>query len=221
MTRLQRAALLAFSVHFIAGISMALVLGRGLDTNPDLQDRLAFLVNHRVLWTTAWLTWTVAGPAILYFYMAFADANPPAPRIAIFFTVVAIAPDLIAQSIEFGVLPGLASQALRATATPELFLTFNRVAIMLSGYLANGLYSVAALILVWSSRNAYPKWVSSVGFVMGLFGLGLSIAVLLESVSGMFWTNVGLVPALLVWLAGVAYTDRSGNPHGTDLPCAD
>jgi hypothetical protein len=178
---------------------MAFVLGRGLETNPDLHDRMAFLVNHRMLWTFAWLSWTVAGPAILYFYMALSDAHPSSPKIAVFFTVAALAPDLAGQAIEIGVLPGVSS--------PELFLTFSRTATVLSGYLANGLYSLAALMLVWSSRVVYPKWVSVSGFTVGVVGFALSVAVLMESVRGMFWTNAVLVPALLVWLGGVAYAE--------------
>jgi hypothetical protein len=192
---------------------MALILRGGLETNPDLQDRMAFIVNHRMLWTAGWLTWTIAGPAILYFYMALADAHPGSPKIAVYFTVVALAPDLAAQAIEIGVLPGLAGQ--------ELFLALSRTATVLSGYLANSLYTLTAVMLVWASRRTYPKWVSLAGFAVGIFGLGLSAAVLMESVPGMFWTNVFLVPALLVWLAGVAHTDHSGNVDGTDLPCVD
>jgi hypothetical protein len=201
VTRLQRAALVAFAVHLLGGLSMAFVLGRGLETNPDIHDRMAFLVNHQMLWTFAWLTWTVAGPAILYFYMALSDAHPSSPKIAVLFTVAALAPDLAGQAIEIGVLPGVTST--------ELFLTLGRTATMLSGYLANGLYSLTALMLVWSSRIGYPKWVSSAGFTVGVAGLALSVAVLLEAVRGMFWTNVLLVPALLVWLGGVAYAEET------------
>jgi len=222
VTRLQRAALIAIGVHLLAGLSMAFVLGRGLETNPDLRDRMAFLVNHRMLWTFAWLTWTVAAPAILYFYMALSDAHPSSPKIAVFFTVVALAPDLAGQAIEIGVLPGVTS--------PELFLSLSRTATLLSGYLANGLYTLTALMLVWNCRVVYPRWVSVSGFTVGVAGFALSVAVLMESVRGMFWTNVVLVPALLVWIGGVAYaegflrhlpTGLSGNANGTDLPCVD
>ena len=199
VTRLQRAALIALGVHLLGGLSMAFVLGRGLETNPDLHDRMAFLANHRMLWTFAWLTWTVAGPAILYFYMALCDAHPSSPKIAVFFTVAALAPDLAGQAIEIGVLPGVTS--------PELFLPLSRTATMLSGYLANGLYSLTALMLVTTSRIVYPRWVSVFGFTVGVAGFALSVAVLMESVRGMFWTNVVLVPALLVWLGGVAYAE--------------
>jgi hypothetical protein len=201
VTRLQRAALVALGVHLLGGLSMAFVLGRGLETNPDLHDRMAFLVNHRMLWTFAWLTWTAAGPAILYFYMALSDAHPPSPKIAVFFTVVALAPDLAGQAIEMGVLPSLTS--------PELFLILSRTATVLSGYLANGLYSLTALMLVWTSRIVYPRWVSVAGSTVGAAGFALSVAVLMESVRGMFWTTVILVPALLVWLGGVAYAEEA------------
>ncbi|PYS43578.1 MAG: hypothetical protein DMG14_00395 [Acidobacteria bacterium] len=204
MTRLQRAAVLAFCLHLLAGFSMAVVLRRGLETNSDLQDRLAFLVNYRPSWTFAWLTWTAAAIAILYFYVVFADVHRTSSNLAILLTVAGLGPDLAAQAIEIGVLPGLASHALSTNAAPELFLTLHRVAVMLSGYLGNGLYSVTAMLLAWSARYAYPAWVSSMGIAVGVFGIALSVAALLDSAAGMFWTNVFLVPSILIWLGGVA-----------------
>jgi hypothetical protein len=194
MKRLRRAAIIAFCVHLVAGVLMALVLRRGLDTNPDLQDRMAFLVHHRVIWTAGWLTWTAAALAILYFYLAFAEAHDSGLASTVLLTVAAIGPDLAGQAIEIGVLPAVG---------PPLFLTLHRVSVMLSGYLANGLYSLTALILTWRTRRAYPAWVWSAGMAVGLSGLALSVAALMDSADGMFWTNAILVPAILVWIAGV------------------
>ncbi len=196
MIRLRRAALIAFCAHLVAGLAMVFVLRHGLETNPDFQARLAFLANHRVAWTLAWLSWTAAAIAILYFYVAFADAHPSAPRLAVMLTIVALGPDLAAQSIEIGVLPSL--------AVPELFLTLHRVAVMLSGFLANGLYSITAMLLAWAARRDYPAWLSVIGIAVGVFGIGLSIAALLDSANGMFWTNVFLVPSILLWLAALS-----------------
>ena len=206
MTRLRRAAVIAFCVHLLAGISMAFLLSPGLETTPVLQDRLAYLVNQRALWTFGWLTWTAAAITILYFYLVFADVHRSSSHLAIFLTVVALGPDLAAQAIEIGVLPQLASQAFSKNAAPELFLTLHRVAVMLSGYVANTLYSVTAMALTWSARRAYPLWVSIAGVAVGIFGIALSISALLDSAAGMFWTNVLLVPAILLWLAAVAIT---------------
>ncbi len=51
--------------------------------------------------------------------------------------------------------------------------------------------------------HAYPVWVWMAGGAVGFFGLMLSAAALMDSASGMFWTNVLLLPCILLWLAGV------------------
>jgi len=196
MTRLQRAATIAFVLHLVAGAAMAVVLRQGLETNPDLQNRLSFLVNHRALWTLGWLTWTAAAIAILYFYMVFASTHHTG-SLVVFLTAAAIAPDLAAQAIEIGVLPDLTQHA-------DWFILLHRTAVLMSGYVANGLYSFSALILAWSTRQAYPVWVWLSGVAVGCFGFMLSAAALVNSTAGMFWSNVVLVPSILLWLAGVA-----------------
>jgi len=201
---LRRAAILAWAAHLIAGLAMALFLRCGLETNPNLQDRLAYLVNHRGAWILAWFTWTLAALAILYFFMVFEETHQLRSRIAVLVTVAAVAADLSAEAIEIGVLPSLARQAFSANAAPELFLSFHRVAVMLSGYVANGLYSIATLILVTRARHLYPVWITVIGEFVGVFGLALSMAALVDSSEGMFWTNVFLVPSILVWLGAVA-----------------
>ena len=105
---------------------------------------------------------------------------------------------------EIGVLPSLATRAFNSNAAPELFLTLHRVAVMLSGFVANGLYSTTALILTWGAREAYPAQVSIIGIAVGIFGIALSVAALVDSVAGMFWANVFLLPAILLWLAAIA-----------------
>src|SRR5262245_39777667 len=109
---------------------MAVVLRRGLETTPVVQDRLAFLLNHRVLWTAGWLTWTAAAIAILYFYLNFADVHLPKSRFPVLLTIIALSPDLTAQAIEIGVLPSLASQAFTSNTSLEFFLMLHRVAVM-------------------------------------------------------------------------------------------
>jgi len=197
ITPLQRAATIAFVLHLVAGLAMAIVLRNGLETNPNMQDRLDFLVSHRALWTMGWLTWTAAAIAILYFYMVFASTHR-AGDLAVLLTAAAIAPDLAAQAIEIGILPDITQQMDR-------FLVLHRTAVLLSGYVANGLYSLSALILSWSARQAYPVWVWAGGIAVGCFGFMLSSAALMDSATGMFWTNVFLVPAILLWLGGVAW----------------
>jgi len=190
---------------------MAFVLRRGLETTPELRERFSFLIDHRTLWTLGWLSWTLAALAILYFYFTFANVHFRSSRFAVLLTIAALGPDLSAQAIEIGVLPPLAARAFSSDAASELFLTLHRAAVMLSGFVANGLYSTTALILTWGARGAYPSWVS-------IIGIALSVAALLDSAAGMFWTNVFLVPAILLWLAAVAIVPAR-RKHGSDSPC--
>src|SRR5262245_19938690 len=210
VSRLRNAAILAFATHLAAGLGMALVLRQGLEPT-DLRDRLMFLVDHRWPWTVAWLAWTASALAILYFYMAFDEAHGLSARFAVCLTVAAIALDFSAQAVEIGVLPFLAAQLPGTNGTQPLFLTFTLVAIMLSGFLTNGLYSAAALLLTFSARRIYPAWISGCGFAVGGFGAGLSVAALLDSANGMVWANVFLVPTILLWLAAVALNSRIEN----------
>jgi hypothetical protein len=40
-----------------------------------------------------------------------------------------------------------------------------------------------------------------------VFGISLSLAALADSAAGMFWTNVVLLPSILVWLAGSGFQE--------------
>ena len=211
--RLSRAALLALGCHLVAGLSMALILRHGLETNSDLKSRLEFVAERRNLWIAGWFTWNVAAASIVYFYHSFHVAHSKARyagalRLALVFSGAGLAADLSAEAIEMGVLPEVAALALQESPPAAgAFLLLHRAAVMLTGYLGNGLYSVAALILAWSSRGAYPGWVSLSGLTTGIAGLSLCVAALYNSVEGLFWTNAVLVPCLLLWLGGIARVD--------------
>ncbi|HXB56326.1 MAG TPA: hypothetical protein VN461_16240 [Vicinamibacteria bacterium] len=203
--RLSRAAWLAFAAHLTAGLVMALILRNGLETNADLADRLRFVDQRRLLWTAGWITWTVAAITILNFYARFAvahgslGASPALLRSAVLLTVAAVGADWTAQAVEIFVLPGLAG----AGNAPS-FLAWHRAAVLLTGFLANGLYTISALLLVWASRRAYPRWIQMAGFGVVAGGSILSAMAWANSAAGMLFANVLLVPCLLVWLAGVA-----------------
>jgi hypothetical protein len=104
------------------------------------------------------------------------------------------------------VLPGLADVG-NATA----FLVCHRAAVVLTGFLANGLYTASALLLVWTSRSAYPRWIQAAGLGVVAGGAILSAAAWADSAAGMLLANVVLVPCLLAWLARVAI---SASQHG-------
>ncbi|MCZ6688737.1 MAG: hypothetical protein O7H41_03945 [Planctomycetota bacterium] len=205
--RLRLAAWIALGTHFIAGAAMAILLRPGLETEPDLASRMEYVTEHGAAWVGGWLCWTVAALSIIYFYTTFALAyrseggiRATLLRIAIGLGIVAVTADILAQTIEIGILPELA----RARADLE-FLLMHRRAVLLTGYLANGLYTISAILLASTTRRFYPSWVWLAGtFGVGVSGVGLSVAALIDSVAGMVTANALLVPAILCWLVGVA-----------------
>lgn len=217
--RLSFAAWLCLAIHLLAGIAMATVLRHGLGTNTDLPARMNFLVGHQAMWIAAWFSWNAAALTILYFYTCFVHAHMIDRkggngflRFAVMLTVAAIAADLSAEAIEMGVLPGIARRAVTELhsgdtgSAVQQFLMLDRIAVMLTGYLANGLYTMSALLLILPTRHAYPGWTWGAGLVVGVSGIALSVAALIDSVPGMVWSNAVLVPAIILWQVGVAVT---------------
>jgi hypothetical protein len=213
--RLSVASWIALATHLGAGLATAFILKPGLETNPELPERLEYIVSHQALWTSGWLVWNTAALSILYFYASFVAAHDSAgsvaslPKLALWLTVAAIVPDLTAEAIEMGLVPHLAEQALAEPLSYQspraaLFLAVHRGAVMATGYVANGLYSLSALLLVWSTRRAYPAWIVGSGLTVSASGLFLSAAVLADWVSGMVGAHFVLVPSLLLWQAGIA-----------------
>jgi hypothetical protein len=210
-SRLRRAAWLAAAAHAAAGVVMLLVLGRGLETAPNLESRLRFIAENSPAWTAGWLVWNAAALSILYYCVCFAAAHAERGEVtfAVALCSAAVACDLAAQSVFMGVLPQLARPALDevlgggAGRDAALFLLWHRGAVALTGYVANGLYTCATLLLCWTTRREYPPATVAAGLLTCAGGVALSVAALAESVAGMFWANVLLMPSLIGWLLAV------------------
>jgi predicted DCC family thiol-disulfide oxidoreductase YuxK len=222
--RLSRAAFVALALHLLAGAAMALVLRRGLETNADLLDRLRFLAEHAGAWRAAWLAWSLAALSILYFYAQFARAHSESgspARVAVLLGAAGVVADLSGEAIEMVSLPDLAATALATPGALQLFFARHRLAVLLTGFLANGLYTAAAVLLCWTGRRAYPRWTLAAGLGVGVSGVWLSAAALIGSTAGMFWSNVVLIPCIVLWLTGVAVAasvrarESAPEPDGT------
>jgi hypothetical protein len=115
-----------------------------------------------------------------------------------------------AEAIEMGVIPSLARHALTRRSggsvdeiTP-LIAVFDRTAVMLTGYVANGLYSLSAILMTGLTWRLVPAWVWAPGLAVGLCGLALSAASLAGWIDGMMWSTALLIPCIVVWQTAVA-----------------
>ncbi len=73
--RLRVAAWVGFVTHILAGLAMLTVLRNGLETNPVFFERAKYIADHVGLWRLAWISWSIAAVAILYFFATFVWAH--------------------------------------------------------------------------------------------------------------------------------------------------
>jgi hypothetical protein len=221
--RLSNAAVLALAIHLIAGICMVAILRNGLSTADTFEHRLEYLCQHRLAWTLGWLPWNAAAISILYFYHCFSEAHgtlhqstKQVLRFAVLLAAAGVPADLSAECMQMTILPELARNVLtHAGAQTDLFLTINRISVMLTGYLANALYTLAWAVMLFVTRKEYTAAVQVIGWLAVLGGICLSCACLLDSVPAMFWSTVLLVPALLLWLLAVSIDSHRDHPRSS------
>src|SRR5581483_10140533 len=110
-----------------------------------------------------------------------------------------------AQWIEIALLPGLAERGDLAS-----LLDRHRLAVLLTGGLANILYTVAAALLLWPTRARYAPAIVAAGAGVVVFGSAMTLASIADSTRWLFLSNAGLIPCLIVWLIGVALGGENG-----------
>ncbi len=206
--QLEVSAWIALALHALAGLALLALLRDGLDTNPDPAARLRYVQDHSAAWMFGWLSWHAASISIVVFFLMLyraADAvrESASGPIAVVLVIIAAAMDLAGQSLLIAFAP-----SDQDAASIEAWFTIQRIAVILSGYAANSLYSAATLLATlllwpWASRFA-----SALGLLVFMTGMALSVAAFAGSAEGMFWTNAVLVPAILGWLGGIALLSR-------------
>ena len=192
-----RVAYFAAAANLAAAAMMALVLKAGVPV-PDsrLGERIAFVHEHRTLWLTGWFSWHVASVSLVLLVLVLASRfRPRAPlraTLAAVLAVVGLAADLAAEAIAMGVAPA-------TDLPPGGFFLIESLVGALTGYLANGLYTVAGILLMWAGARELPRAVVALGAAVWAAGLWLSAATLAHSAAGQFWSTAVLMPLFVLW----------------------
>lgn len=203
------AAWAALGTHVLASLALLVLLHDGLDTNPDATSRLAYIAGHRAAWIGGWLTWHAASLSIVVFIVLIAAAarigGQAAPaRVAVAFVIAAFAADIAGQALLIGFMPSAADPLI----DPAFILRVHRIAVLLSGYAGNGLYTLASLLTAAQLSRESNGLMRLAGLTIGVSGAALSVAALVGSARGMYWSNAALLPSLLIWLGCVALLAR-------------
>ena len=191
----SRAAYAAAGLNLAAAIAMLLILRQGLPVaGTVLAGRSAFVRDHALFWRLGWLFWHGADLGLLAFYLVLAARWRRFGRLRAGLALVAatagLAADVAAQTIYMGLGP---------VVSPEAFGTMEVVAGLLTGYMANGLYTVAGILLVWAGARELPRWLLLLSLPAWIAGIALSVSSLLGSTAGQFWSTAALMPFFVIW----------------------
>ncbi len=83
----------------------------------------------------------------------------------------------------------------------EAFAVAEDVSGVLTGYLGNGLYTCAGILLVWVGAHELPRWLVTLSAPVWAAGLALSAAAITPSPTGQFWSTAVLMPSFVLWTA--------------------
>lgn len=166
-------------INLVAAAVLAVVLGPVL-TVGDLQTRAAFVVDHSLIWRLGWGIWIAAALSLVAFYAWWGAriASPELALVALAVAIVGLTFDTAAESLFIGWLP-------------RDFDRIAQTATVLTGGMANGLYTIAGVLLTLgtgSFRGRFLLWtwavwtagilVSAFSFAGHLSGIALSTAAL-------------------------------------------
>jgi hypothetical protein len=140
---LRRLAPAACAVANLAGIvAMAAALRFGTEIVPLPADRIAYMTAHPVLWRAGWSTWIASGITLVAFY-AWWGGFLDRPHWGL--AAVAIA--------ALGLSCDVAGESLLIAWLPRDYDTLARPATLLSGAAANGLYTLAGIVLTLATPS--------------------------------------------------------------------
>lgn len=163
--RLSRLAPFACALaNAAAALALALALAPGLPAEPDLGARIAHALAHPVAWRLGWLLWIAAALTLIWFY-AWWGERLRAPRIAALACALAAA----------GAVSDILVESVFASWPPQDVAGLATAAAALTGGVANGLYTLAGILLTLS-RPRLPPLLLRWAWLVWAAGLALSAA---------------------------------------------
>lgn len=186
------------AANALASAAMLLVLRGGSEVIPDPGARVAYIAGHRALWSAGWLAWMAAGATYLGF-LAWWGARCPSPRAAAAAFSCAAA----------GILFDWTAEALFIGWLPDDIAAVQRLGEILSGGIANGLYSLAGAILT-AATPSIRGWLRRWAWVVWVAGFALTGSALAGSVPGMVASTAVTMALFCPWVVAAAVRLRRG-----------
>ncbi|HVT02681.1 MAG TPA: hypothetical protein VHL58_04810 [Thermoanaerobaculia bacterium] len=189
----SRVALAVFATHLVAALVMLVFLRDGL-LGQTAEERLVYVRAHPVSWSLSWMLWQLAALTLLALYAHLGrlwwSRSPTLVTLALLCAAAAIGADVGGQSLYMGmprVLDAASFQRLEVAAA------------LVTGYAANGLYTVAGALLTVAGVGQLPRRIVSVSILLWSSGFALAAASLAQSLAMQQITTAAMLGSLFVW----------------------
>ena len=188
-------AWIAAAAHVVAAVAMLLLLRAGLPPAPD-DERIAYITTHRVAWTSGWLTWQLAVVSLIALYAVLARRFSGAlPLAALAIGTAGASIDVATQMRFIVILPKLRGEA---------FALLDRELEAMTGYAANGLYTLAFVLFVVAGWREMPKFANALAAPIAVSGFALALAALMHHALGEIVSTAILFPLFTLWTILIA-----------------
>ncbi|HKB07075.1 MAG TPA: hypothetical protein VKF61_02210, partial [Candidatus Polarisedimenticolia bacterium] len=175
------------ALNALAVLAIAFLLKPGTEVVPDPVARMNYIAAHPYLWRTGWGLWIVAAISLLAFY-AWWGAHLPRTAWALtglFIATCGAACDLLAESLFIGWLP-------------ERMEEIQRLGTILTGAAANGLYTLAGVLLTTMTASLRGPF-RILTWTVWAAGCALTATALAATATGMAVATAVLMAMFCPW----------------------
>jgi len=165
----RSAPLVCAALNLAAIVVMATALRGGTEMVADPARRLAYMAEHPVLWRGGWAVWVAGALSLVAFYAWWGGHLRSWPAVAAALGVAT-----------FGLAADLLAESWLAAWVPEGFHHLAPAATLLTGALANGLYTLAGVLLTLATPGLRGA-LRALTWGVWTAGFGLTAATLAES----------------------------------------
>jgi hypothetical protein len=197
---------LCIAAHTTALIMMAAYLRAGTLVVPEFLARASYISNHATAWNVGWSMWMFSAATFVGFCAWWGSRIGPRYSAVAVVAVVVAAFGMVCDfsgegSLILLLVERLSHRAFESLSAIDVMRSVNieRGFILLSAGAANGLYTIAGILLTLITPGL-PKWVRAAMWVTWVAGIGMTVAAIANHVPGMVATTVLLFAPFLVWV---------------------
>ncbi len=196
----SRLAWINVALHVVAIALAAIGMRPGTAIVP-LAERIAYLSRAPAGWTLGWGSWMLCALALVALFAALAHRlDGPLVRLGLVLAGAGAAIDLLCDDLQLAVLPEVARRGNDA-----LFLTLERAAGSGGTVVANGLYTIAGLLVTLRlRREAGLSRVVWVGYGVFVSGMSMVAAGLAGEPRWVEWVTGPTIGLYCLWCLGLA-----------------